>query len=187
MRNLDHQDISEAQDTGGPAPGQPIPESTPGMPIVHLLRAVAVSLNVSGARFAEGNGLHPTDLRAIIGLLDAERAGIPATPGWLGENLRLNSASVTALVDRLERLGHVRRERDAADRRRVLLSVTPHAKELGWAFFGPLMTRMLEAMRGYRDDELALVQRFLGDMGAVVAAHGSAGRLPAPARGNRTA
>jgi DNA-binding MarR family transcriptional regulator len=157
------------------------------MPIVHLLRAVAVALNASGARFAEASGLHPTDLRAVIGLLDAERAGVTATPGWLGESLRLNSASVTALLDRLERLGHVRRERDAADRRRVLLSVTPGAKDLGWAFFGPLMARMLEAMRGYRDDELALVQRFLSDMGTVVAEHGATGRLPAPAPGNRTA
>ena len=157
------------------------------MPIVHLLRAVAVALNVYAARFAEANGLHPTDLRAVIGLLDAERAGITATPGWLGESLRLNSASVTALLDRLERLGHVRRERDAADRRRVLLSVTPGAKELGWAFFGPPMGRMLEAMRGYRDDELAVVQRFLGDMGAVVAEPGTGGRLPSPATGTGTA
>lgn len=157
------------------------------MPIVHLLRAVAVGLNVSGVRFAEANGLHPTDLRAIIGLLDAERAGITATPGRLGESLRLNSASVTALVDRLERLGHVRRERDRADRRRVLLSVTPDAKELGWAFFGPLMARMLEAMRGYRDDELAVVQRFLTEIGGVVAEEGSTDRLPARATGKRTA
>jgi DNA-binding MarR family transcriptional regulator len=156
------------------------------MPIVHLLRAVAVALNVSGARFAEASGLHPTDLRAVIGLLDAQRAGVPATPGWLAASLRLNSASVTALLDRLERLGHVRRERDPADRRRVLLSVTPGARELGWAFFGPLMARMLEAMRGYRDDELALVQRFLSDMSAVVAEHGATGRLSAPAPGNRT-
>jgi DNA-binding MarR family transcriptional regulator len=94
---------------------------------------------------------------------------------------------VTALVDRLERLGHVRRERDAADRRRVLLSVTPRAKELGWAFFGPLMARMLAAMRGYRDDELALVQRFLSDMGAVVGEPGATGRLSAPAPGTGTA
>ena len=153
------------------------------MPIVHLLRAVTVSLNVFGVRFARDNGLHPTDLRAIIGLLDAERAGVTATAGWLGESLQLNSASVTALVDRLERLGHVRRERDATDRRRVLLSVTLEAKELGWAFFGPLMARMLETMGGYRDDELAVIHRFLAQTAAVVAECASTDRLPRPAPG----
>jgi DNA-binding MarR family transcriptional regulator len=138
------------------------------MPIVHALRAVTVGLNLFAARFAQDNGLHPTDLRAIINLLDAERAGQLATPGWLGESLRLNSPSVTALVDRLERLGHVRRQRDPADRRRVLLTVTPEAKAVGWAFFGPLMTRLLDILRGYHEDELAVVHRFLTASAAVV-------------------
>ncbi len=140
------------------------------MPIVHLLRAVAVALNVSGAQFAAANGLHPTDLRAIISLLDAERAGVAATPGWLGESLRLNSASVTALVDRLERLGHVRRERDPVDRRRVRLIVTAEAKRLGWAFFGPLMARLLETMTRYRDHELADIQRSLSQTAETIGA-----------------
>ena len=147
-----------------------MPGDTPGMAIIHLLRAVTVSLNVFGAQFAAANGLHPTDLRAIIALLDAERAGLTATPGWLGESLHLGSAAVTALLDRLERLGHVRRERDAADRRRVRLVVTPEAKDLGWAFFGPLMGSVLETMKAYRDDELAVIQRFLTRTAEVVGA-----------------
>src|SRR5689334_20829226 len=86
-----------------------IPESEPGMAVVHQLRAVTVELNLVAAEFADANGLHVTDLRAIIELLDAERDGLVATPGWLAERLRLGSASATALVDRLERLGHVQR------------------------------------------------------------------------------
>jgi DNA-binding MarR family transcriptional regulator len=138
------------------------------MPIVHLLRAVALSLNLFGARFAAANGMHTTDLRAIIALLDAQRAGLTATPGWLGESLHLNSASVTALLDRLEGLGHVRRERVATDRRRVRLTVTPAAIQLGWAFFGPPMTRLLDTLEGYRDDELAVIQRFLSQTAELV-------------------
>src|ERR1051326_8749948 len=100
--------------------GLEIPESEPGMAVVHQLRAVTVELNLMAAEFAGANGLHVTDLRALIELLDAERDGVVAAPGWLGERLRLGSPSATALVDRLERLGHVRRTRDEADRRRVL-------------------------------------------------------------------
>jgi DNA-binding MarR family transcriptional regulator len=137
-----------------------IDDST-GMQIVHALRAVTVELNLVGAEFAAANGLHLTDLRALIELLDAERAGVVATPGLLGERLGLNSASVTALVDRLERLGHVSRRRDATDRRRVLLDVTPAAKDLGWAFFGPLMASIVDVLGAFDDDQQGTVRRFL--------------------------
>ena len=100
-------------------------------------------------------------MRALIHLLDASRAGITPTAGWLGHRLGLNSASVTALIDRLERLGHIRRARDTRDRRRVLLAVEPQAVALGWDFFGPLITETVTAMQSFDDDELATVSRFL--------------------------
>ena len=89
------------------------------------------------------------------------RADIRATPGWLGEQLRLNSAGTTALVDRLERLGLVRRSRDTADRRRVLLEVEDKARQLGWDFFGPLIDEVVAAAEGLDEGELEAVRRFL--------------------------
>lgn len=144
-----------------PRPFEPIAESEPGMQIIHALRAVTVELNMIGADFAASHRLHATDLRAIIELLDAERAGAVATPGLLGERLGLNSASVTALVDRLEELGHVRRRRDPTDRRRVLLDITLSAKDLGWAFFGPLMSGIVAATSTFDETEIGTVRRFL--------------------------
>ncbi|MFJ3654098.1 MarR family winged helix-turn-helix transcriptional regulator [Streptomyces nigra] len=131
------------------------------MGLVHLLRAVTVEFDLLGAEFAARRGLHPTDVRALIHLLDAARADIRATPGWLGEQLRLNSAGTTALVDRLERLGLVRRSRDTADRRRVLLEVEDKARQLGWAFFGPLIDEVVAAAEGLDEGELETVRRFL--------------------------
>ncbi len=105
--------------------------------MVHGLRELVVQLNLFGSEFARLHGLHATDVRALIALLDAARAGTIATPGWLGRQLGLNSASTTALVDRLEKSGLISRERDAQDRRRVRLQVTESAERLGWDFFGP--------------------------------------------------
>jgi len=139
-------------------------DQNPRMRLVHLLRAVTVEFDLLGAEFAARNGLHPTDLRALIALLDADRAGDTVTPGRLGEQLRLNSAGTTALVDRLERLGLVRRERDTADRRRVLLAVEDRAVELGWSFFGPTIEGLLAGMSAFDDAELATVERFLTAM-----------------------
>ncbi|GAA4437600.1 MarR family winged helix-turn-helix transcriptional regulator [Actinokineospora soli] len=103
----------------------------PRLHTVRLLRTIAARLDLLDARFAAEHDLHPTDLRALIHLLEARRAGVPATPGWLCGRLGLNSASVTALVDRLVRAGLVTRARDDHDRRRVLLSVHERAVDLG--------------------------------------------------------
>jgi DNA-binding MarR family transcriptional regulator len=137
---------------------------------VIALREVTLRLNLLGAGFAAGHGLHVTDLRAIIELLDAERAGLTATPTWLGRQLRLNSASVTALVDRLERTELVRRHRESADRRRVSLTVTDRAKRLGESFFGPLIDQLMLIMDGYTARERDAIMRFLADVAAAIPA-----------------
>ncbi|GGJ48032.1 MarR family winged helix-turn-helix transcriptional regulator [Streptomyces brasiliensis] len=133
----------------------------PEMEIVHLLRAVAVELGLHSARFASRNGMHPTDVRALITLMDARRAGEEMTAGRLGAALGLNSAGTTALVDRLERAGHVRRVRGEGDRRKVLVEVDERAVALGQAYFGPLIDRSVELLRGYDERELAAVRSFL--------------------------
>ncbi|RVW08909.1 MarR family transcriptional regulator [Prescottella agglutinans] len=138
--------------------------------IVHRVRALTIELHLIGADFASRNRLHTTDLRALICLLDADRSGVPATPGLLADELALTSASTTALVDRLERAGHIRRVRDTADRRRVLLEVTPSAVELGWSFFGPLIGAATETIDDFTPDEQGTIERFLVQMTAAAAA-----------------
>ncbi|MFG2130525.1 MarR family winged helix-turn-helix transcriptional regulator [Streptomyces sp. NPDC048751] len=139
-----------------------MPSQEPEMEIVHLLRAVTVELGLHSARFAQRNGMHPTDVRALIALMDARRAEEEMTAGRLGAALGLNSAGTTALVDRLERAGHVRRVRAEGDRRKVLIEVDERAVELGQAFFGPLIGRVVELVRGYDEREVAAIRGFLG-------------------------
>ncbi|GGZ19005.1 transcriptional regulator [Streptomyces olivaceoviridis] len=138
----------------GPAPG-------PELEIVHLLRATTVELGLHSGRFAQRNGMHPTDVRALIALMDARRAGEEMSAGRLGGVLGLNSAGTTALVDRLEGAGLVRRVRGERDRRRVVIEVEDRAVELGQAFFGPLIERSVELLRRYDDRRLAAIRDFL--------------------------
>ncbi|MCN9239894.1 MarR family transcriptional regulator [Streptomyces sp. RY43-2] len=148
----------------------------PELETVHLLRAVTVELALHSARFAHRNGMHPTDVRALIALMDASRGGEDIPVGRLGALLGLNSAGTTALIDRLERLGHVRRVRDERDRRRVLVEVDPRAVELGQEFFGPLTGRTVDLLKGYDERELAAVRGFL--TGVREAVTDSAGQRP---------
>ncbi|MFD3804720.1 MarR family transcriptional regulator [Streptomyces sp. NPDC058619] len=129
--------------------------------LVHLLRAVTVEFGLRQAEFAARNGMHPTDVRALICLLDAARADEPATAGLLGARLGLNSAGTTAVIDRLERLGHVARVRDDRDRRRILLRVEPEAVRLGREFFGPRTDAVLDVLDAFDPAERDAVRRFL--------------------------
>ncbi|OYD70189.1 DNA-binding MarR family transcriptional regulator [Rhodococcus sp. OK302] len=142
--------------------------SAGGHEMVHQLRALVVQLDLFGAEFATQHRLHATDVRALICLLDAERSGRHATPGWLGQQLGLNSASVTALIDRMNKNGLVERERDDNDRRRVLLGVTDRAKDLGLSFFGPLIGHAIDVLETFTPQQLETIGEFLTKMSTAV-------------------
>ncbi|QGV79204.1 MarR family winged helix-turn-helix transcriptional regulator [Streptomyces ficellus] len=98
--------------------------------------------------------LHPTDVQCL-NLLDLEPG--PVTAGRVAELTGLTTGSVTRLVDRLERAGYVTRERDAVDRRRVLVAVVPERMAaLGrlWERLNAPWAAMFDA---YTDDQLAFL------------------------------
>ena len=136
-----------------------------------LLRRLTVELDAVGQRFASMHGLGRTDVRALVAIMDAARGGASLSAGGLGSAVELSSASVTALIDRLERAGHVHRVRDDEDRRRVVLEMSDSAMAAGGAFFGGLQRDLVAAMEGYSDEELAVVRRFLAEMTDVVQRH----------------
>jgi DNA-binding MarR family transcriptional regulator len=79
-------------------------------------------------------GLGPADLRCLDWLTEG-----PRTAGELAVAAGLRPAATTALVDRLERRGLLRRTPDAADRRRVLVELTDEGRARTWAAYGPLV------------------------------------------------
>jgi DNA-binding MarR family transcriptional regulator len=101
--------------------------------------------------------LHPSDEKAMSIL---ERLG-PMTAGQLARHTGLAAPSVTDLLDRLERKGWVRRRRDPADGRRVL--VAPVARRVAAA--RPLFTATRRSLARlwtrYADQELAVIADFL--------------------------
>lgn len=139
--------------------------------IALLLRRLTVELDAVGQRFAVTHGLNRTDVRALIAIMDAARRGEALTAGGLGEAVDLRSASVTALLDRLERAGHLRRVRDADDRRRVTLQMSEAAMAAGAEHFGGLQAGLSAAMAGYDGTELAVIRRFLVEMTDVIVGH----------------
>ena len=73
-------------------------------------------------RESAARGLNATDTRLVFFL---ETATGGATPKQAGEYLGLSTGATTSLIDRLERHGHLERRPNPADRRSVLLHLTP--------------------------------------------------------------
>jgi DNA-binding MarR family transcriptional regulator len=116
-------------------------------------------------------GLGHIDLEALLHVMQAEQRGDPVTSGRLGELLGVTSGAATGVIDRLERAGHVRRSRDDADRRRVLVHYSEAARAVAGQFFGPLGRLSATVMDQFDDAELRTVQRFLADMSVAMAEH----------------
>jgi DNA-binding MarR family transcriptional regulator len=131
--------------------------------LVRLLRCHTAAAVRFGRAFAERHGLHPTDWGALLAVARSDRAGSPLTLGELSDCLGLSSGATTALVDRLERTGHVQRRRHEHDRRRTTLHRDGNADALLATFNGPLDALMDTILSNYTASELATVQRFLAD------------------------
>ncbi|THA87112.1 MarR family transcriptional regulator [Streptomyces sp. A0592] len=131
-----------------------------------LLRAMNADFNRIAQEFAHAQGLHLTDVQALIAVLDADRdedAG-PMTPGRLGTRMNLTSGAVSACVDRLERAGHIRRVRAVDDRRVVHLHYTQAGREAAREYFQPLARSTDAARACFSADELHIVVRFMAEM-----------------------
>jgi DNA-binding MarR family transcriptional regulator len=103
-------------------------------------------------------GLNPTDHKTMSIL---EREG-PMTAGEIADRTGLATASVTALVDRLEQRGFVRRVRDPNDRRRVIVEPVPEGVAKFSPFFESPGRSLSWLLARYSAEELRVILDFLG-------------------------
>lgn len=106
---------------------------------------------------AELLGMNRTDLRCTDII---ERCG-RVTAGDLARETGLTTGAVTSILDRLERLGSVRRVRDTEDRRRVMVELTEKAIRNGKEIWGPLKAASRVSLSRYSEEQLAFVRDFL--------------------------
>lgn len=120
------------------------------------LRLASAQGAVFADAVAETVGINRTDMEC----LDVLGMNGPITAGRLAELTGLSTGAITGLVDRLERAGYVRRERDVNDRRRVIIHLEEQAEcDIG-LLFQPIISGMAELYSRYTDAELALVIDF---------------------------
>lgn len=124
-----------------------------------LGRGFSTAVVLFHSAVAEKLGLNVTDWKCASILFQEG----PCNPSRLAELTGMSSAATTQVVDRLERAGIVRRERDPNDRRRVVLHPVPNPA-LGEALqriFGGLGAAMTEVMKGYDYEQLETILDFV--------------------------
>lgn len=139
--------------------------------VVRLTQHLVTEGDKVTAAFVALHGMHPTDVEALTQVLMAQERGHLLTAGALARDLGLTTGSVTAVVDRLERAGHLNRKRDLRDRRKVLLEYSPQGKALADEYFEPIRARSHAVMDLFTPAELEVVRRFLAASGQAMAAH----------------
>jgi DNA-binding MarR family transcriptional regulator len=102
-------------------------------------------------------GINRTDSRCID---IVHRAG-RISAGRLAEEAGLTSGALTAVVDRLERKGYLRRVPDPEDRRRVLVEVTELLERRAMELWGVMAERGTPLLARFSTAELQAVLRFL--------------------------
>jgi DNA-binding MarR family transcriptional regulator len=102
-------------------------------------------------------GLNSTDLEC----LDLLYLAGPTTAGALSKHTGLTTGATTAVIDRLEQAGFVRRRRDGHDRRCVLVEVVPESADRILPLYAPLAARVAELNEHYGNDQLTTVVDYL--------------------------
>lgn len=129
--------------------------------IVNALHHYSGHAQQIGDTFAARHHLGAADLQALMLIMEAERCGHPLTPGTLRAEMSFSSGSITGLIDRLEAAGHVYRDRDTGDRRKIFLRYTEPAAAVARDFFAPLAGRTEDVLDQFTETELHTVHRFL--------------------------
>ncbi|GAA2159505.1 MarR family winged helix-turn-helix transcriptional regulator [Humibacillus xanthopallidus] len=122
------------------------------------LRDLATAGSEATTALARRMTMHPTDLAAMSHIAyAAEQLG----PGELSSRLGITPAATTDLIDRLEAAGHLLRERNPADRRRVRLVPTESAKAAVRGQLADLLERLDAVSEDFTPDERAAIGRYL--------------------------
>ncbi len=142
-------------------PGAVAPATPAQGRVIRSMRTFGNETELYVAAAGRENEMHRTDLTGLAMVMDAAAEDTFVTPGRLSAALQLSAPATSAMLDRLERLGHVHRVPHATDRRSVVVELTDHARQVGMRMFGRLGGFFAPVFAGYTEDELELIATFL--------------------------
>ena len=122
------------------------------------LRELRVQLSLLNYRIGSQLDLKDVDLDC----LDIVDVYGPLSPSALARRAGLHPATMTGVLDRLERGGWIARERDASDRRAVVVRILSDRYAELMRFYSPMNRSMNKILAKYSDSELEAIADFMG-------------------------
>ena len=128
-----------------------------GTAIKESLRELSIQLSLLNHQVGARVDLKDGDL----GCLDLINRYGPLSPSALARRAGLHPATMTGIIDRLERGGWVARDRGTSDRRAVLIRALRDRNSELLHLYSGMNTSMDQICAGYGDAELQLLADFL--------------------------
>src|SRR5664279_840074 len=116
---------------------------------------------------AEKMNLNPTDAECIDFLMEMG----PCTAGDLAKVTRLTTGAITSVIDRLEKSGFVKRERDPHDRRKVIIRFLPKKHEKAKQYYAGMANDAYQLFSGYNESKLKLLLQHSDALTAIFQKH----------------
>jgi DNA-binding MarR family transcriptional regulator len=148
----------------------------PDVPMDHLYAsppqlsagaAAIAALQVANLRLREADelalrrlGVGPLDARALLHIVQRTRHGLVVRPAELVSTLRVSSAAITKLVDRLVHAGHLERSTHPTDRRAVVLTASEPMKTAISNVYKHIHTPLVTVIDTFSAKELEVIGRF---------------------------
>lgn len=136
----------------------------PAVAVMESLRSYRAAEVAMRRRTRQAMDMGENELLVLRYLMRARSGGQDVTPVLISRHLGITSASTTALLDRLERTGHIVRSPNPADRRSVLIEASEKSDAEIRDTLTALHERMMEVVRAMGDDDRRAVVRFLASM-----------------------
>ena len=121
------------------------------------LRELRIQLSLLNYRIGSQLDLKDVDLDCLD-ILDVYG---PLSPSALARRAGLHPATMTGVLDRLERGGWLARERDASDRRAVVVRILSDRYAELMRFYSPMNRSMNKILAKYSDSELEAIADFM--------------------------
>lgn len=136
------------------------PRETPREQAVLEVRRYLRTVILFNVQVADQIGVSLTDMQ----LLHILNIYGPATPGHLARGTGLSTGGVTVALDRLEKLGYIRREPNPADRRSLLIHLVLERLTKLSAIYKAYDDEVNRQLAGLSDADFDSVRRFFEAM-----------------------
>jgi DNA-binding MarR family transcriptional regulator len=148
------------------SPGTPHEQAV--LDVLLAIRAFSDAMDRMHGGMKGDMAMNATDLATLRMLIMREQRGESVSPHDVARHLRISTASTTKLLDRLSASGHLERRPHPHDRRARVIVLTDESRRTFYRHFGERLQGMRSVADRYTDRELALLTRFLGELGEVL-------------------